>query len=245
MAETTLTYSNASNGWTSFWSYVPDMMIGMNSSFFSFKDGSLYEHNTNATRNNFYGVQYNSTITTIFNQGNTETKMFKTLGLDSTNPWTATINTDLNTGTIDSSYFVDKEGDWFAYIRRADDGGYDLRAISTQGIGEATVTPIIRSVLIFSFTITTSVSIGDKVYRNNGGTLELLGEVLSYSDRTITMTNLEPVTAVTGDYIVIAKNAQAESYGARGYYMEVFLENADTTEVELFAVESSIFKSYQ
>ena len=86
---------------------------------------------------------------------------------------------------------------------------------------------------------------GDKVYRNNGGTLELLGEVLSYSDRTITMTNLEPVTAVTGDYIVIAKNAQAESYGARGYYMEVFLENADTTEVELFAVESSIFKSYQ
>ena len=91
MAETTLTYSNASNGWTSFWSYVPDMMIGMNSSFFSFKNGSLYEHNTNATRNNFYGVQYNSTITTIFNQGNTETKMFKTLGLDSTNPWTATI----------------------------------------------------------------------------------------------------------------------------------------------------------
>jgi hypothetical protein len=171
--------------------------------------------------------------------------MFKTLGLDSTNPWTATVNTDLNTGTIDSTYFVEKEGDWFAYIRRADDGGYDLRSLSTQGIGETIVATPFTSTLAFAFNLPNAVSVGDKVYRNNGGTIELLGEVGSHNRNTIFLSNVTALVPVSGDYIVIAKNAQAESYGARGYYMEVFLENDDTSEVELFAVESSIFKSYQ
>ena len=36
----------------------------------------------------------------------------------------------------------------------------------------------------------------------------------------------------------------AESYGARGYYMETLLENDSTSEVELFAIFSEVFKSF-
>ena len=74
----TITYSIWSKGWTSFWSYAPDWMVGLNSSFYTFKDGSIWKHNTNSTRNNFYGTQYKSTITTIFNDEPSQMKVFKT-----------------------------------------------------------------------------------------------------------------------------------------------------------------------
>jgi hypothetical protein len=46
------------------------------------------------------------------------------------------------------------------------------------------------------------------------------------------------------DFAYVIKNAVAESYGARGYYMETTLTNTDTEAVELFAISSQIFKSY-
>jgi len=87
----TISYSELSNGWTSFWSYTPDWMIGMNSSFYTFKNGDIYQHNSNAVRNRFYfevnptqggnNLNYNSTITTVFNEDPASMKMFKTLML--------------------------------------------------------------------------------------------------------------------------------------------------------------------
>jgi hypothetical protein len=46
----TLTFSNKAEGWTSRWSYRPEWMIGLNSTFYSFKGGNLYQHDTNQTR---------------------------------------------------------------------------------------------------------------------------------------------------------------------------------------------------
>ena len=49
---------------------------------------------------------------------------------------------------------------------------------------------------------------------------------------------------IVGNFIVFVKNAVAESYGARGYFMSVLLENTSSTAVELFAISSQVFKSY-
>ena len=156
----TITYSIWSKGWTSFWSYEPDWMVGLNSSFYTFKDGSIWKHNTNSTRNNFYGTQYKSTITTIFNDEPSQMKVFKTLSLDSNKPWKAIIDSELNSGEIDSSYFDQKEDEWFAYIRRVDDT-IDLKAVSTQGIGNAiSIDSSIPSAVVatFAFNINNSIS---------------------------------------------------------------------------------------
>ena len=61
----TLTYSEAVEGWVSFYSFIPDYMIGMNNKLYSFKGGNLYEHNKNSNRNYFYGVQYASVLKNI------------------------------------------------------------------------------------------------------------------------------------------------------------------------------------
>ena len=58
----TLSYDNGIKGFPSFYSYFPDWMIGMNNYFYTFNKGNLYRHNVNEVRNNYYGVQYSSTL---------------------------------------------------------------------------------------------------------------------------------------------------------------------------------------
>ena len=82
MANYTLTYSPDVQGWPSFYSYAPDLMIGMNNYFYSFNGGDLYRHNTNELRNQFYGVAYPTKITSVFNESPTENSLWKTIELE-------------------------------------------------------------------------------------------------------------------------------------------------------------------
>jgi hypothetical protein len=47
----TLSYSDGAKGWPSFYSFLPEFMMGMNSFFYTFKNGNIYRHNTNEKRN--------------------------------------------------------------------------------------------------------------------------------------------------------------------------------------------------
>ena len=239
MAVETISYSPSSEGWSSRWSYTPDWMIGLNSNFYTWKNGNLYQHDTNARRNNFYGVDYGSSITTIFNQQPLDTKLFKTVALDSTVPWTTTVTSDLEVGGIDQSYYQDKEGGWFAYIRR-DNNIVDTRSLSTQGVGS--LGSIASNVLQFTFKIGSVISVGDLLYKVIAGSLIPIGSVDSHTVNTITVSGLT-ATPAPGDLIVFTKNSMAESYGVRGYFMEIKLDNSSIDDVELFSIASTVFKS--
>ena len=51
----TLTFSPGYQGWPSFYSYEPEYIQHMNQYLYTFKGGTIYRHNTNATRNEYYG----------------------------------------------------------------------------------------------------------------------------------------------------------------------------------------------
>ena len=256
MAEVTITYAAANSGWTSFHSYFPEWMIGMNSNFYSFKGGNMWKHYSNNVRNNYYGLptpttSHPSTVTPVFNDEPTVNKMFKTIQLDSNSPWDTTITTDMSTGFMNSTQYELKEGDYYTYIRRVA-GNTDLDLMSAQGVGEIlTVTGAAPGniTLTFSFNIGSIISIGDKLYRDNTG-IELIGTITGITDTFIEMFPNPPaipvtsVTPVIGDYVLYLKDAEAESYGARGYYMETLLSNSSTSEVELFSISSEVFKSF-
>jgi len=141
MPKYTLTFSETSKGWPSFYSYHPDFMIGTNNYFYTFSGGNLWRHNTNDTRNNFYGVQYNSVMKSVFNTNPLENKLFKTINLESDAAWSGTFVSDQQTtGFIEASYFEQKEGDWFAFIRNsgatpANPDEYALRSLN--GLAES------------------------------------------------------------------------------------------------------------
>lgn len=255
----TLTYNKNLEGWTSFFSYHPEMMLGMNGAFYSFKGGQLYKHNTNVNRNTFYQEWWDelgfpddafepSKVTSVFNKEPLTIKNFKTIATYGNKPWDCSVVTDLSTGEIDSTYFVEKEGNWFAYIRSVS-GDDNLRLRSAQGVGSVNLVEdpgTAATILNFTFNIGTIVSIGDLAYRNNAGAIQFIGAVTGFTNTSITINNTPPLAnpVNNGDYILYIKNSVAESYGARGYYMQYELENGSKDRVELFSVKSNVFKSY-
>lgn len=248
----TITFSESVKGWPSFYSYHPDFILGMNQYLYTFSGGNLYRHNTNNIRNRYYGVDYPSTITGVFNQEPTTVKVFKTIELESDDSWDCSIATDLSTGLIDESYFEQKEGAWFAFIRRVA-GSEDFALRSTQGIGNYTSTSGVSPGTIdldFSVSISNIINYGDLVYFKAGATITKVGPITNInSSRTsisIDATDFLPAGSVipTGSLIFTTKNSVAESYGATGYFMQFTLTNNNTSAVELFTVDSDVFKSF-
>jgi hypothetical protein len=264
----TLTYSEGVQGWTSFFSFYPDWMIGMNNYFYTFKGGNIYRHNVNETRNNFYGQQYSSSIESVFNTSPLENKLFKTLNLEGDDTWTATMETDLQySGFIQDTWFEKKEQAWFAFVRNlgtvpASPAEYPLRSVNGIGRSLNVSGPAAATVIDFQINpspiaIGSILSIGDYVYYCLPPTYSspvlcgiVTNIVVDYpsGDNYIVV----DTTAVLGStvppiddaYIMYIKNSVAESHGVLGHYCVFTLENSNTNKVELFAAESEIMKSY-
>tara|TARA_R110000803_G_C11921585_1_gene314398 strand:+ start:140 stop:979 length:840 start_codon:yes stop_codon:yes gene_type:complete len=251
-------------GWPSFYSFIPDYMIGMNNYFYSFKKGNLWRHNTNDVRNNYYGVQYKSTITSVFNVEPTlSIKLFKTMSYESTTTVVDTneaawecveLNTDLtdgSPGSMLSTYFVQKEGEWFSFLRN-NSGTVNYKSRSVNGVGVCTSSsiPLVGFTLInFENQVGSIISIGDAVYAvtTAGGVATadpaIIGEVTAVTSNSITIKDSNAFPAIVGQFILYSKNSVAESHGARGYFLQFKLENDSTNPVELFSVGSSVMKS--
>ena len=271
----TLTYDpdERVKGWPSFYSYYPDWMIGMNNFFYTFYRGNLYRHNSNQTRNQFYDVNYDSTITTVFNAAPLENKLFKTISLQGTDSWDALMETDIQISTtIDNTWFEKKEQVWFAFVRNRDvnqplspndDRNFLLRSVN--GLAQSlSVNTTLPAAVVINFDVSVDLSrvqgspigsgndVADTLFFGTP-TPTLCGQVVEVNinlqagiNQLIVNTNvLGGSDALSGtDFFLYAKNSTAESHGVLGHYSSVKLTNSLTTQVELFAVQSEVMKSY-
>ena len=73
---TTVSFSEPSNGWVSFKSWHKENGISLNNQYYTFKGGQLWQHHANELRNNFYGDQYDTTVTVLFNESPGSVKSF-------------------------------------------------------------------------------------------------------------------------------------------------------------------------
>lgn len=257
----TLTYEpERAKGWTSFYSYQPDWMIGMNSYFYTFKGGNLYRHNTNETRNNFYGVQYDSMIKSVFNANVLDNKLFKTIAIQGSDSWGVTLESDIqDSGFIDADWFEKKEQVWFAFVRNsgttpAGDDEYVLRSvngISSSTSVDTTDPNAIEINFATGVSINGIISVGDWLYFGYP-TPTICGQVtevnvnLPSGLNQIVVDTSEAGTPPPTDteYFFYIKNAVAESHGILGHYALFTLTNDNTNQVELFMAQSDVMKSY-
>ena len=65
----TISFDEVANAFESFYSYYPEFYGCLDTKLFSFKNGEIWAHNNTSTYCNFYGVQDNAYITTVFNSG--------------------------------------------------------------------------------------------------------------------------------------------------------------------------------
>ena len=140
----TLSYSESAKGWISFKSWIQESGVSLSNDYYTFKNSKMYVHHKNNTYNNFYGTQFNSTISPLFNDFSGSVKHFDTVSYEGTqsrvvkftdevvdgvtynddeyynqvakNGWyIESISTDLQEGHVDE--FIEKENKWFNYIK--------------------------------------------------------------------------------------------------------------------------------
>jgi hypothetical protein len=242
----TVTWDEMYNAWTSFHSYVPEWMERLGTKFYTFKNGELYEHESNETRTNFYGTTYGCRVEFSANEGPSDVKVFKALGLESnSSDWYATLNSEMESGAIGASgnlKFQEKEAMQYAYIRRQSTDKNNYNKLSVLGLGNI-VTSGGGTTIVMGDTIPNQVAVGDECWFDNGGGAQQFGVISAIDGVNLTVNAIiNPPSG--GDFAFIVKDPEVESYGLRGYHAKVILENDSTGFVELYAVNSEVFKSY-
>ena len=141
----------------------------------------MWLHYSNPVRNNFYGVQYNSSIKLLVNDAPSTIKSFTALNYEGSQAVQYTYDIDPNDGETDSQVktkngwfvnsittdqqtgsikeFKDKEGKWFNYIKgdATTLENLDTKEFSVQGIGN----PSVVGSLVPQYVITVS-DVGDE-----------------------------------------------------------------------------------
>lgn len=240
---TTASYSEKAKGWTSFFSYIPDMICKLNNRYFTLKNGQLWLHNDgdNPIRNNFYGEQHFSEITTVINDEAQTDKIFKTIVLESNAKWDVEIETNLTKSHIKAIEFNTRESKQFSFIR-GNENANATGGNAAQGIG--VITAIVSNVISFA-SIPILVSEGDILIQINGVLQQTIGAIATIN-RTTNKITLESINTplIGGLYCFSQKNSRVDGEEIRGYYAKIRLKNTDTTPVELFAVSTNAVKSY-
>lgn len=77
----TIAYHVGDNRWKSNMPYIPDYFGSNALTFISFKNGALWEHNTNPIHNNFYGVQYSMKVKVVSNIDYPKVKVFDNIAV--------------------------------------------------------------------------------------------------------------------------------------------------------------------
>jgi len=155
LSDQTVSFDEKVRGFPSFKSFIPEAALSLNNKYYSIKNGELHVH-TNDTRNNFYGVQYDSSVTFLINEMPETIKGFKTLNYGgsasrvytndygnatSTNTkgwYTEYIQTDLQQGFVKE--FKKKEGRYYNNIKgdATTLANLDSTEFNVQGVGQLT-----------------------------------------------------------------------------------------------------------
>jgi len=188
---TTVSFKENVKGWVSFKSFFPENALSVANDYYSIFGSKLYQHHVETTyRNNFYGVDYNSSVNVIFNESPASVKSFHTLAYEGSQSKIKAFSIDTTTGLSDAqpynlvpqdgwyvsgietdkqvgnlSEFIEKEGKWFNYIKGVDSditSETDFGAFDIQGIGM--LSSISPDVLTFGNDINASLQVGDTIY---------------------------------------------------------------------------------
>ena len=116
----TLSFNEATNGWSSFYTYKPSFMFGSRGQFYTTNLDSVYKHysltdnsNNSVPRGQFYGVNNDASVKFVLNPEPTSMKTFKTINYEGSNGWEVTSLVSDETGADVSS------GSWTNNVNQA------------------------------------------------------------------------------------------------------------------------------
>jgi len=232
----TVAYSTTKGYWMSLYSFNPEMYANLHNRFFSFENGQMYRHNVNNTNNNFYGTQYNSSITIISRVNPSMVKVYNAISLEGDDNWSAVITNSSQSTSIGSGEYEVKEGLRYSVIPK------DTSGSSTDSSGSnKVVLGEVASVSGNTVTFTSRISnlpfgLGDRVnVLSESSETETARHISSVDSRTSITLNDTPGVSV-GDTLIAVSHSSINGDHMRDYYSKVKLTNTNTADVELYAV---------
>jgi len=127
---TTIAYSEDVRAWTTFYSYAPENMVNVGTQFITFKGGGLWKHDTNNTRNNFYGTQYVSRVSSISKEVPSAVKTFSNISVEGNVPPSFThFRTESKYMDRDSSGNIPANPTYSDYIQSSDLSDSEFRQL--------------------------------------------------------------------------------------------------------------------
>ncbi len=235
----TIGFKEKETGWVSFFRYLPDAYMRLGGTAFVIKNGDLWQQNDkgNPITNTFFGTKYASKINTVFNDVQTEDKIFKNFIIEGNAPWEVNIKTNLTETSLKTTDFDKKESRYFAFLR-GNEKQNDFNG-NSQGIG---VCRSFSSNILYFDSVSSLINVGDKVFRLEGENTVSVGTITEKGEGYITLDS--PLSGANGFFFFSTKNERADGGEIRGYYADVEMINNDDRQVELFAINSNIVKSY-
>ena len=104
---TTLAFNEYRNCYTGFYDYAPEAITSVEGSTITFRNGKIYLHDNTTSYATFYGTQYPTSITFVFNEQGLMKKDFNAVSLDSyPTAWTSAASTDIQTSLGQNSNLV-------------------------------------------------------------------------------------------------------------------------------------------
>lgn len=139
----TVSFDEDSSGWTSFHSYIPNDGVSLRNYLYTFKNGSIWKHYSDlVNKSNFYGIQYPSTVSIVFNPQVSQSKSFLTINYEGTYNWRLTdfsTETDISVPVnqyISASTLVGLEDQLFENRFKKKENKYFANILNTSLPGE-------------------------------------------------------------------------------------------------------------
>ena len=220
----TVSFDEKVKGFPSFKSFVPEGALSLNNKYYSFKTGELFVHE-NDIRNNFYGVQYESSVTLLINEMPETIKGFKTLNYGGSLSRVYTNDYDNATSTNTKGWYCDhihtdtqqgfikefkkKEGRFYNHIKGEATTleNLDSKEFNVQGIGQ--LTAISGDLALSDKTVTVNLT-GIANTTNPGATFDVeVGTEIHSTNSSVTIL----ITPDTGSTLT-ASDLSVSSTGA-------------------------------
>ena len=120
VAGETLAWNELINQYSTFYSYVPENMVGAGIDIITFKDGALYTHNTNALQSNFYDTQFFAEFWSMLNANPSNVKVLENISEESNGIWEVyeIVTPNGQSSNLIEADFVTKENNQYAAVLR-------------------------------------------------------------------------------------------------------------------------------
>lgn len=220
-------------GFTTYYTYNPEFFISSGKELFSWKQGVMYQHNTDENYNQFYGESYPSQLSFVINQEPLKDKIYKAIRIDSSTTWDIGLESTLNTTYIKKEELEKKESVFFAFIPNS--ANWDIN--NAFGIGE--VLSVENKNITTKKDITDRLSLGDQLYNQDG---QKIGEVVSIQGNTLQVDNINNI--INKDtFLMGLKSSRIEGATIRGTYLKIdMIMNSDKKEF-IYTVSTEVAES--